>query len=244
MDFNELLPEILDDLFSYDEVKHKNVLDKYFATDAKLSHPLLTIEGSHNIRQVYRVWTSLNSLKPEIVESYLLDDKTAIVHTIQNFRPRMLPFIHLKVPGITTLRFNRTTDNDIEIYHQEDTWTLDGLIQSIPPLYWWYEHVVRVVMGKLFTSAGSFLQTANQTTLRLTSNVSEIRLLSSEVIAPYSEQATKFVTPYSNKISNITTQAKALVLNAQEEVKTKISQVRGIQPQSYTNGKMITQDGH
>ncbi|CAG8652404.1 11299_t:CDS:2, partial [Ambispora leptoticha] len=247
---DEILPDIIHDLLSYDELKHKKVLDQYFVENAKLTHPLLTIEGTYNIRKVFRVWTSLNAEEPTIGETYVIDGQTAVVHTIQHFRPRIMSFIHLQVPAITTLKFRKTEDDRIiEIYHQEDTWTLEGLIQSVPIVHWWYENIVRVVMGKLFSGVGSFIYTANKASSRLNSNVGEIRVMSSEVIAPYqqraqkiispySEQATKFVEPYSatardiinkgsNKVHDLTVKTKAIIENAQEEVISKISQVRG-----------------
>ncbi|CAG8617604.1 6962_t:CDS:2 [Ambispora gerdemannii] len=264
---DEILPDIIHDLLSYDELKHKKVLDEYFVENAKLTHPLLTIEGTYNIRKVFRVWTSLNAEEPTIGETYVIDPQlfvsnpfdglcsgqTAVVHTVQHFRPRIMPFIHLQVPAITTLKFRQTNDDRIvEIYHQEDTWTLEGLIQSVPIVHWWYENIVRVVMGKLFSGVGSFIYTANKASSRLNSNVGEIRVMSSEVIAPYqeraqriispySEQATKFVEPYSatardiinkgsNKVHDLTVKTKAMIENAQEEVISKISQVRGSPP--------------
>jgi len=59
--------EIVDDLFSYDEAVYKKVLDQYFTSDAILSHPLLTVSGTHNIRKVFRVWTTFNKQEPEIL---------------------------------------------------------------------------------------------------------------------------------------------------------------------------------
>lgn len=246
----EVFPEIINDLLSYDDVKHKHVLDKYFAEDAVLIHPLLTTQGTPNIRRVFRVWSSLNALEPTIVESYVLDGQTAVVHSIQNFNPRIFPFLHLKVPAITTLKYRYNPDRGIEIYSQQDNWTLEGLIQSVPMVNWWYQNIVRVLLGKLFTGADSFIQTANLTTAHLTTHAGQFRIKSSEaiapyqakaqaVISPYSEQATKFVAPYSatainminegqRKVQGISASTKAFVQNAQEEVKAKIYQVRGV----------------
>jgi hypothetical protein len=29
------------------------------------------------------------------------------------------------------------------IYSHQDSWTLEGIVQSMPLLGWWYDHVVR-----------------------------------------------------------------------------------------------------
>jgi hypothetical protein len=38
----------------------------------------------------------------------------------------------------------------------KDSWTLEGLIQSVPLIDWWYEKIVRVV-GRLITGTGSLI---------------------------------------------------------------------------------------
>lgn len=113
--------------------------------------------------------------------------RTAVVHLTQNISPSIFPsFIKLQVPAITTLHF-RETDEDMEeddtgllkIYRQEDSWTLDGmlyrmpiytgdraihliigLIQSMPLISFWYNQILRVVMGKLVTATGDLLDAA------------------------------------------------------------------------------------
>lgn len=209
------LSQIVRDLLSYDEARHRNVLEKYFAEDARLSHPLLTVEGTHNIRRVFRVWTSLNSQEPTIEETPVSDGKEAIVSVTQHLRPRMLPFLHLAVPAQTRLRFKQTENGNWIIYSQEDTWTLDGLIQSVPLVAWWYENVVRVVMGKIVSNAGSFLQTANQATTQLTTRAGEIGSKSREAFSEYQAQGYSLVKPYSARVGSFvgpikdTTQQKA-----------------------------------
>lgn len=42
------------------------MLDTYFTEDATLSHPLLSVYGSHNIRKVFRVWATFNKHEPEL----------------------------------------------------------------------------------------------------------------------------------------------------------------------------------
>ncbi|RUS12544.1 hypothetical protein BC937DRAFT_87581 [Endogone sp. FLAS-F59071] len=69
----ELIGKLVEDLVSYDEARHKRVLDYYFFQGATLTSPLLSTQGVFNIRRVFHVWTSLNSSEPE-VEKIIFDD--------------------------------------------------------------------------------------------------------------------------------------------------------------------------
>ena len=64
-----MFSEIIYDLLSHDEAIYKKVLDTYFIDDATLSHPLLNVYGTHNIRKVFRVEAALNKHEPEIQNS-------------------------------------------------------------------------------------------------------------------------------------------------------------------------------
>ena len=86
-----------------------------------------------------------------------------MIHLIHNLSPTLLPsFVKLKVPAITTLHFRETECDSglLKIYKQEDSWTLEGLLQSVPLISFWYNHVLRVVMGKLMTATGDILDSA------------------------------------------------------------------------------------
>jgi hypothetical protein len=51
---------------------------------------------------------------------------------IHNLSPTLLPsFIKLQIPAITTLHFRETECDSglLKIYKQEDSWTLEGIIQ-------------------------------------------------------------------------------------------------------------------
>ncbi|KAK3828996.1 MAG: hypothetical protein J3Q66DRAFT_324095 [Benniella sp.] len=130
-------------LTSYDEEMHKEILDDFFTDDAKYIHPALTVEGRYNIRKVFRVWTSLNKDEP-LVTDIVFDGHTAVISLIQNLRPRLFPFLHLQVPATTTLHFEESPIGPMIVSHQ-DSWTLEGIVQSMPLLGWWYDHMVRYV---------------------------------------------------------------------------------------------------
>ncbi|CAG8479526.1 8300_t:CDS:2 [Paraglomus brasilianum] len=189
------LARLIEDLVSYDENRHRHILDNYFDEDATLSHPFLTTKGTFNIRKVYRVWISLNSQEPSIVETPVFDGETAVVRTIQHLRPRIIPFIHLQVPAQTILKLREREDGKLVVYHQEDSWTLDALIKSVPLVNWWYENVVRVALGKLVSGAGSFIYSANHATSHLTARAGEIGVKGRSVISQAQVKGVGFVTP-------------------------------------------------
>lgn len=68
--------------------------------------------------------------------------RTAIISLVQNLRPRLFPLIHLQIPATTTLLFQDSPIGPM-IYSQQDSWTLEGIVQSMPLLGWWYDNVVR-----------------------------------------------------------------------------------------------------
>ncbi|CAB4414066.1 hypothetical protein RhiirA5_473865 [Rhizophagus irregularis] len=167
MDINfsdQTLPEIVADLLSHDEAVYKKVLDTFFTEDATLSHPLLNVYGSHNIRKVFRVWATFNKHEPEIQnkEDIVFDGITAVINIKQHICPRVFPFLHFVVPTITTLRFREERDGYYYIYRMEDSWTLEGLFQSVPLISWCYETIVRkLVFGKLITGTGYLIDSAS-----------------------------------------------------------------------------------
>ncbi|CAG8570796.1 1074_t:CDS:2 [Racocetra fulgida] len=193
----DILTEIIEDLFSYDEDRYKHVLETYFVENAKLSHPLLNVEGTHNIRKVFRVWTSLNCIPPEVAD----------------------------VPK---------EDGLFYIEKQEDNWTLEGLIQSVPLINWWYDCVVRVVVGDLVARAGSFLATANQATSHLAVKANEIRDNGHSAIAQGQNTAKEYLNPIHTYITHGYSKGQEFVDQAKTSVKNKFSQFGGTQ----TNGNI------
>ncbi|CAG8748836.1 13833_t:CDS:2, partial [Dentiscutata heterogama] len=175
--------------------------------------------GTHNIRKVFRVWTSLNGKQPDIAA----------------------------VPSVTILKFKKCDDGLLYIEKQEDNWTLEGLIKSVPLVNWWYDCVVRVVVGDLVARAGSFLATANQATSNLADKANQIRDNSSSAIAQGQTTAKEYFSPTINKVQDILNDglsksqdvvdhAKNAIWNAQKGVKDQISKVTGGLP--YSNGNI------
>ncbi|KAI8070228.1 hypothetical protein BDF21DRAFT_344805 [Thamnidium elegans] len=122
----------------------------------------MSTDGVNNIQYVYTVWQTLNRKEPTIT-NIVFDGRTAVIHLTHNLSPTILPnFIYLKVPAITTLHFRETECDSglLKIYKQEDSWTLEGLLQSVPLISFWYNNVLRVVMGKLMTTTGDILDSA------------------------------------------------------------------------------------
>lgn len=158
---NNLIKDIVQDLLSYDSVRQKRVFEYYFFRDASLSSPLMSTEGVANIQNVYTVWKSLNREEPTIT-NIVFDGKTAVVHLTQNLCPSIFPFVRMKVPAMVTLHFKETEADSglLKIYREEDSWTLEGLISSVPLISYWYDNVVRVIMGKLFITAGDVIHSA------------------------------------------------------------------------------------
>ncbi|KAG0003757.1 hypothetical protein BGZ80_011584 [Entomortierella chlamydospora] len=208
-------------LTSYDEEMHKEILEDFFTDDAKYIHPALTIEGRYNIRKVFRVWISLNKDEPEVT-NIVFDGHTAVISLIQNLRPRLFPLVHLSVPATTTLHFRDSPIGPM-IYSHQDSWTLEGIVQSMPLLGWWYDHVVRNVLGAVLTSAGGFLHTANQTTGYLQFRAEEVQKISSEIIEKSNAEIQQRSKEMTKKAQSIVDHARGTVekrvATAREEVR-------------------------
>ncbi|KAG0367816.1 MAG: hypothetical protein J3R72DRAFT_448350 [Linnemannia gamsii] len=204
-------------LTSYDEEMHKEILEDFFTDDAKYVHPALTVEGRYNIRKVFRVWTSLNKDEPEVT-NIVFDGHTAIVSLVQNLRPRVFPLLHLQVPATTTLLFKDTPEGPM-IYSHQDSWSLEGIVQSMPLLGWWYDHIARNVLGAVMTSAGGFLHTANQTTGYLQFRAEEVQKMSTEIIEKSSAEI-------QQRSQEMTARAHLMVDQAKDTVEKRVASAR------------------
>ncbi|CDS07117.1 hypothetical protein LRAMOSA09640 [Lichtheimia ramosa] len=108
------------------------------------------------------MFISLNRQSPTI-ENIVFDRRTAVVHLVQNVSPCVLPsFLRLRIPVVTTLHFRETEPDSglLKIYRQEDSWTLEGLLQALPLISFWYTRIFRVLMGLLLTTLGDLLDAA------------------------------------------------------------------------------------
>ncbi|KAI8332731.1 hypothetical protein EDC96DRAFT_451418 [Choanephora cucurbitarum] len=143
----------------------------------------MSTEGVLNIQYVYTVWQTMNRTEP-MIDNIVFDGHTAVIHLTQTISPYILPsLIQLKIPAITTLHFKETEKDSglLKIYKQEDSWTLEGLLQSVPLVSFWYDHVLRLVMGKLVTATGDLLDAAIQQAEKMTLRGQEIQRIGREL---------------------------------------------------------------
>ncbi len=149
-----------------------------------------------NTNQLYLVKTMCVVLNHSFFFSH-----TAVIHLTHNLSPTILPsFINLQVPAITTLHFRETECDSglLKIFKQEDSWTLEGklvkiwfitithqislgLLQSVPLISFWYNHVLRVVMGKLMTTTGDILDSAVNHAQKMSMQSREIQQIGHEL---------------------------------------------------------------
>ncbi|ORY98918.1 hypothetical protein BCR43DRAFT_415045, partial [Syncephalastrum racemosum] len=111
---------------------------------------------------VYDIWQTLNLEEPTIT-NVVFDGRTAVIHHVHNIKPiifgRLLRFTRynsfIQIPAITTLHFREHEQSGLaKVYKQEDSWTLEGLLQAIPLVDYVYTRVLRVITGKLLAAAG------------------------------------------------------------------------------------------
>ena len=141
-----------------------------------------------------------------------------MISVLQNLRPRLFPLLHMQVPATTTLLFRESPIGPM-IYSHQDSWTLEGIVQSVPLLGWWYDHVVRNVLGSLLTSAGGFLHTANQTTGYLQFRADEVTQFSNAIIE-------KSSTDIQVRSREMTAKAQSMVETAKGTVEKRVATAR------------------
>ncbi|KAI7885857.1 hypothetical protein K492DRAFT_203665 [Lichtheimia hyalospora FSU 10163] len=161
----ELITRVVSDLFSFNETQQKRILDHYYFHDASFESPLLVTSGIYNIRHILLLWKTLNKIPPTITNLCFNGKATCVVYLTQHLCPRVFPFVQLDLPVIVTLEFKETDIDSglFKIHHHKESWTLEGLIQAVPLISFWYEHVVRVMMGKAISSTGEIIHSAVET---------------------------------------------------------------------------------
>ncbi|KAI8388088.1 uncharacterized protein BYT42DRAFT_491190, partial [Radiomyces spectabilis] len=111
-----------------------------------------------------------------IVDKVCYSGDTCVVFLTQLLCPRLFPLVELRLPVIVTLSF-RETDIDsglVKIFRHHESWTIDDMIHSVPLISYWYDHIVRFMMGKLLVSAGHVIHVTTETIDLLSTRSREI----------------------------------------------------------------------
>ncbi|KAI9012680.1 hypothetical protein CLU79DRAFT_709028 [Phycomyces nitens] len=151
-------------------------------------------QGLDNIRHVYTVWQLFNRAPPTI-NNIVFDGRTAVVHMTQHISPIFLPgFVGLSIPCITTLYFRETEQESglLKIYKQEDSWTVEGLIQSLPLVSFWYSRILRVLVGKLVTTAGDLIDASMTHARKMSRRGKEIERIGNDVALDHMERLEEY----------------------------------------------------
>ncbi|KAF1803282.1 hypothetical protein V8B55DRAFT_1504105 [Mucor lusitanicus] len=171
----EVITRIVTDLFSYDDIKRRRIFDHYYFPNATFTSPILRTEGVHNIKHVLLVWKTLNREQPQI-NNICFNGKTCVVFLTQTLCPRMFPWIKIALPVTVVLEF-KETDKDsglLKIETHQEQWTIEGILKAIPFVSFWYDHVVRTMIGKLLSATGEAVYTATETASLLVLRSKEI----------------------------------------------------------------------
>ncbi|KAI8638468.1 hypothetical protein BD408DRAFT_351795 [Parasitella parasitica] len=138
----------------------------------------------------------MNKEQPRI-NNICFNGKTCVVFLTQILCPRMFPWIKMALPVTVVLEF-KETDKDsgllkIDTHHEH--WTVEAILKAIPFVSFWYDHVVRTMVGKLLSATGEAVYTATETASLLVLRSKEIeearRRLESGGYATTEEQGEK-----------------------------------------------------
>ncbi|KAI9357858.1 hypothetical protein BD770DRAFT_388516 [Pilaira anomala] len=172
---DEIITRVVTDLFSYDDTKRARILDHYYLPNSTFVSPILRTSGVHNIKHTLLVWKALNKEAPTI-NNICFNGKTCVVFLTQTLCPRMFPLLRISLPVTVVLEF-RETDKDsglLKIETHEEHWTIEGILKAIPFVSFWYDHVVRTMIGKLLATTGEAVYTATETASLLVLRSKEI----------------------------------------------------------------------
>ncbi|KAI9273183.1 hypothetical protein EDC94DRAFT_185705 [Helicostylum pulchrum] len=172
---DEVITRVVTDLFSYDDVKRTRILDHYYLPNSTFVSPILRTSGVHNIKHTLLVWKALNKEAPTI-NNICFNGKTCVVFLTQTLCPRMFPLIRIPLPVMVVLEF-KETDKDsglLKIETHEENWTIEGILKAIPFVSFWYDHVIRTMVGKLLATTGEAVFTATETASLLVLRSKEI----------------------------------------------------------------------
>ncbi|KAG0005998.1 hypothetical protein BGZ79_010646 [Entomortierella chlamydospora] len=195
--------------------------------------------NDRNMEFIYWLANRLTSydevMHKEILEDFFTDDAKYIhpaltVEGRYNIRKvfRVWTSLNKDEPKVTNI-----------VFDHQDSWTLEGIVQSMPLLGWWYDHVARNILGTVMTSAGGFLHTANQTTGYLQFRAEEVQKMSTEIIEKSSAEI-------QLRSKEMTAKAQLMVDQAKENVEKKVITAREEvtrMRRMFTGTKAITANG-
>ncbi|KAI8098206.1 uncharacterized protein B0P05DRAFT_520905 [Gilbertella persicaria] len=172
---DDKINRLITDLFSYDDLKRRRILDHYYLPNALFTSPILKTTGIHNIKHVFLVWKALNKVPPKIT-NICFNGKTCVVFLTQTLCPRMFPWIQVLLPVTVILDFKETDIDSglLKIETHQEHWTIEGILKTIPFVSFWYDHVVRTMVGRLLCTTGEAVYTATETASLLVMRSREI----------------------------------------------------------------------
>ncbi|KAI7906101.1 uncharacterized protein BX663DRAFT_498784 [Cokeromyces recurvatus] len=121
------------------------------------------------------VWKALNKESPRI-DNVCFNGKTCIVFLTQIVCPRLIPWFKISLPVTAVLEFKETDKESglFKIDTHEEHWSIEGILKAIPIVSFWYDHVVRTMIGKLLSATGEAVYTATETASLLVLRSKEI----------------------------------------------------------------------
>ncbi|CEP08675.1 hypothetical protein [Parasitella parasitica] len=152
--------------------------------DANAAHSVTDDRASNGEEVITRIITDLFSYddikRRRIFDHYYFPHATftsPILRTegVHNIK-QMFPWIKVPLPVTVVLEF-KETDKDsglLKIDMHQEHWTVEAILKAIPFVSFWYDHVVRTMVGKLLSATGEAVYTATETASLLVSRSKEI----------------------------------------------------------------------
>jgi len=158
---NKFINKILLDLLSDNDAAQRRILDTYYLPNAKLTSPLFTVQGLDRIKNIFTLRSAL-SVQPPEVTNVVFDAKTCAVQLTNFIKIPLVP-LTLHIPSWTILHFKETDIDSrlLKVWWHEDSWTIEGILQSLPIVSSIYTRVIRATLGKVLAGTGKLLESAS-----------------------------------------------------------------------------------
>mgnify|MGYP001260796858 CR=1 FL=1 len=114
-----------------DTSMHRKVIERAYARNAELCHPLFVVVGRDAIVRVLTLWSAANSRLSATVHNITLSGNSALIELTQHIQLRFLPFLPLEWRMFVELDYQPGPNGTKVITRQRDIYVADWMLRSV-----------------------------------------------------------------------------------------------------------------
>ena len=113
---------------------HAKLIERAYARDAELVHPLFVVTGRDAIVRVYETWSAVNARLSLTMHSIALTPHSAVLDLTQHVRLRFLPFLPIDFRMMVELDYVPASPHGGKVItRQRDIYPADSILRAIAP---------------------------------------------------------------------------------------------------------------